>query len=259
MRNISQDLSQTWASICASCFVALIFSYILIILLRYATKYVIWIMLYGIVFLFFIAAIVLLVTSVLSSSNAKKELSVGQLIAAAVFAIIGLVIGIILCCFRRRIRLVIQLFKEASKVLEDIPTLLVEPLLTFIVFGLTCCFALYFAIITSTAGDLEVFKSSGGKFLKALYIENALMKFANIVNCVGFIWFTSFILGCQHFVIASAVCQWFFTRTKSKLDSPLRRGFEHLLRYHIGSVCLGSILITMIKILRMIAEKIRVS
>jgi len=122
--------------------------------------------------------------------------------------------------------------------------------------GLTSVAFLYFAIVIESSGNLEVQNDSRGNFVKADYEKNVAMEMAHYVNLVAFIWFTSFILGCQHFVIASAVSQWFFTRTKDKIGSPIARGFSLLLRFHLGSVCLGSILITLIKIVRMIVESV---
>jgi hypothetical protein len=80
--------------------------------------------------------------------------------------------------------------------------------------------------------------------------------FAHIVNYIAFIWFVQLIFDCQHFVIAGAISAWYFTRDKSKLISPVITSLHNLIRYHLGSVCLGSMIITFVKVIRMIFQAI---
>lgn len=262
LQEVTEDLSRTWPSILITCVVALVFSYVLLMLFRYAIKYVIWIIYIGLVVLMAVGSVVMLVFyfGVKNSNNpTERENAIGFLIASGVLALVAIVLGLVLYFFRKRIRLVVQLFKEASRALIDVPMIIVEPLLTFLALGLTCAGFLYFAMQIESSGSLTVKNDVNGKFDKATYEKNFAMSIAHYVNVIAFMWFTSFILGCQHFVIASTVCQWFFTRTKDKLDSPIQRAFSYLLRFHIGSVCLGSILITIMKIVRMIVNSIKVS
>jgi hypothetical protein len=83
------------------------------------------------------------------------------------------------------------------------------------------------------------------------------MQAASVINFIAFFWFTQFIFGCQHFIIAGTICKWYFTRDKTKLYSPIATTFSHLLNFHLGSVCMGSMLITLVKILRMIVNAIQ--
>jgi hypothetical protein len=70
------------------------------------------------------------------------------------------------------------------------------------------------------------------------------------INFFAFLWFTQFLFGCQDFVIAGAVSKWFFTRNKTKLGWPIAISFAHLIRYHLGSVCFGSLLIAITQMVR---------
>lgn len=253
------DLTHSWLGVVMMCIIALVFSYILLILFRYAIRYVIWIIYIGITVVLFGGAIAFLALFFVQRSKGGDEAEVawGFLIASGVFAMFGLVVALLLYFFRKRIRLVIQLFKEASKALADVPLIIIEPLLTFAAMIVTCFTFLYFAIVIETAGDLEVENDPHGKFVRAEYQKGVAISIASYVNLIAFMWFTQFILGCQHFIIASTISDWFFARTKSKLDSPIARGFSNLLRFHLGSVCLGSLLITLIRILRMIVDGVK--
>lgn len=258
----TEDLTNSWVAIALSCVVALIFSYILLVLFRYAIKYVIWVIYIGIIVILLIGAIVALVFyfHAKNSSNINdREAAIGFIIASAVLAVVAVVIGFVLFLFRKRIQMVIQLFKEASKALGDVPLLVAEPLLTFLTLSFTFVAFIYFAIVIESAGKLKVENDEYGKFAKADYEKNAAIYAAHGFNFVAFLWFTSFTFGCQHFVIASVISDWFFARTKSKIESPISRGFSNLCCFHLGSVCLGSMLLTLVAIIRMIVNAISVS
>lgn len=253
---LGQDLSLTWVPIVLSCVAALAFSFMLLVLFRYAIKYVIWIIMIGTVVFFAAIGVALMVGFFAfngSRDEEKKSASIGLLIGSGIMFIIAMIVTCLVCCFKKRIEMVIQLFKEASRALADVPSVLFEPILTFVSLVITFFCTLYFTYIIMSAGTLQVIEDENGQFEKAEYRHNIGLSIAFWINFIGFIWFTQFVFGCQHFVIASTVVQWFFTRTKDKLDSPLFRSFGYLM-VHIGSVCFGSIVITIVKILKMIVE-----
>ncbi|KAJ6641931.1 Choline transporter-like protein 1 [Pseudolycoriella hygida] len=255
IHKISVDLLHSQLTVLVSCFVAVIFSYALLVLFRYAIKYVIWVIYIGLIVVLVAGAIAFIVLYF----NAKKqnlESPVGLLIAAGIFAIFAIILGVVIFLFRKRIRLTIQLFKEASKALGDVPHIMIEPLVTFVPFSWATIAFLYLLIVIQTSGNLEVKNDANGNFFKAEYVPDFGCIAAYYINIVAYIWFTQFIFGCQDFVIAGIVCQWFFARTKKKLDSPVSRSFHYLLRIHIGSVCLGSIFITIVKIIRMLVDSV---
>lgn len=66
-------------------------------------------------------------------------------------------------------------------------------------------------------------------------------------------------IGCQHMIVAGAVASWFFTRNKSALGWPLARSFQYLLRYHLGTVALGALIIALMKLLRLIFRLVELS
>ena len=82
------------------------------------------------------------------------------------------------------------------------------------------------------------------------YIKDGAMAATRWVNFFAFLWFTQFLLGCQDFIIAGSVSKWFFTRNKTKLGWPIAVSFGHLIRYHLGSVCFGSLLIAVTQLVR---------
>ncbi|XP_067126320.1 choline transporter-like protein 1 isoform X2 [Centruroides vittatus] len=75
---------------------------------------------------------------------------------------------------------------------------------------------------------------------------------------VMFLWLLQCVISCQDVVIAGAVAEWYFSRDKTRLTAPIIKSIGHLVSYHLGSVILGSFIIAIIKLIRIIliqAEK----
>jgi len=115
MTEIIVAFKDTWYFILIMCFVAFAFSYVVLMLFRYAAKYVIWIINIGFVVVVFALAIFFY-----DAKNIEYAITCG---------ITGLISIIILIVFHARIALVAKLFKEASKALIDVPAIMFEPIL----------------------------------------------------------------------------------------------------------------------------------
>ena len=252
MQKLSEDLMASSFAILGTCGVAIVFSFILLTLFRYAVKYVIWVIYIGVVILLIIGALGCLVL-------AAETNNIIFFIVAAVFGVLGIILAVILCVCKKQISLVVEMYRETSKVLMDAPMIMFEPVLTFIMLIFGTISFLYFYLVIESSGNLQVQNDLMGEFDKAVYVKNAALNAAYYMNIIGYAWFTSFIFGCQHFITACTVTQWYFTRSKDKLDSPVIRSFSYLLRFHIGSVSLGALLMTAIMVIRMIIESARVS
>ncbi|KAG4073667.1 hypothetical protein HA402_000891 [Bradysia odoriphaga] len=215
--------------------VAIGFAYIILVSLRHFTKFVVW---------FVVGAFALLMLLLLILC-----LYAGEWLEAIVFIVIGVILLLLFIRRKDKMEFVIKLFKEAAKSLMDMPMLLFEPLLTVLslIIATFCC--VYFMLVIDSAGT----------FNKALYQfeQNAVIKFTYWLNIFVYFWFVQFILGCQHFVAASTVSQWYFTRNKSLVRRPVCNAFSDLIIFHLGTICLGSLLLTLIKILRCIMNGIK--
>lgn len=252
---------KSWAPVMISILISFVFSFGVLFMFRYAIKQIIWGIYIGMVvifFLFSIGFIVAYIAAASSNDSLKKEGASFLLIPAGIFGLIGVISAVVLYLFRNRIKLVVQIFKEASKVLRDIVTLLFEPILTFISLILAFIIFVYYIVVIQNACTLHEYHDTEDRFI-GVYETSALQHVTHALNAFIFYWFLNFILGCQHFVTASTVSQWYFTRDKTKLESPLKRAFGHLLNFHIGSICLGSLMITIVKIILGILRAMTVS
>eukprot|EP00057_Strongylocentrotus_purpuratus_P027203 XP_011681677.1 PREDICTED: choline transporter-like protein 1 [Strongylocentrotus purpuratus] len=68
----------------------------------------------------------------------------------------------------------------------------------------------------------------------------------------GLLWVTQFILACQECTIAGAIAEWFFARDKSLLSTPILKSIYRIIRYHLGSLAFGSLLIAIIMFIRIV-------
>ncbi|KAL7019770.1 hypothetical protein ACKWTF_011243 [Chironomus riparius] len=253
-QDVSEDLSECWREIIYVCIISFAFSFIVLVLFRFVVGFVVWIVLFASIVVSIIATIFLWVKYAQYRKDPDSEKVMTYLVAAIIATCITAIILLMLLIMRKRIKLVVELFKEAGKALSDMPVLLFEPLLTFGALIGTIALWLYIVLMIESAGKLEVHESTSGASMKISYIKDGVMSATRWVNLFAFLWFIQFLYGCQDFIIAGSVSKWFFTRSKSKLQLPILMSFGHLIRYHLGSICLGSIIIATIQLLRIILK-----
>lgn len=79
------------------------------------------------------------------------------------------------------------------------------------------------------------------------------------VLLVGMLWIVIWLAAFQNFIIASAACQWYFFGQGSdadgvKEDVKLCLGVGHAFKYHMGTLAVGSFLVTLCTIIKFIFE-----
>ncbi|KAB7499015.1 Choline transporter-like protein 1, partial [Armadillidium nasatum] len=72
----------------------------------------------------------------------------------------------------------------------------------------------------------------------------------------GFLWVIQFVMACQSVIIAGAVGTWYFRRDKSKLGTPILTSMGNLIRYHLGSVAFGALIIAIVQMIRLVLKYI---
>ncbi|KAJ8919637.1 hypothetical protein NQ315_006163 [Exocentrus adspersus] len=236
------------------------FSLIILALVRYLVGLVVWIVLIGAVLASITGTVILWIIwkQTKDSTNGMPSNLIPDIdsrktetyLAFAILAtIVTIVVVFIIIGMRKRIQLVVQLFEESGKAIAVMPVLLFGPILTFL-----CVFAMvglwfYFCLWIESSGVLTEKRE-----LVFYYEKNMWMKITRWYNFFALLWMVQFVIGCQHMVIAGAVSTWYFTRDKSKVDSPVIHGFYNLARYHLGSVALGSFLIATVQFARVILK-----
>uniref|UniRef100_A0A672Y9R2 Choline transporter-like protein n=1 Tax=Sphaeramia orbicularis TaxID=375764 RepID=A0A672Y9R2_9TELE len=243
------------------CVLALVLSLIMMVVIRYISKVLVWIL-----------TILVIVCSIggtgvlwwlyVDHRNALnnntpsifgKEVAEDNVKALLVYAIGATVFTVILLIvmffMRKRVALTIALFHVAGKVFIHIPLLVLQPFWTFLCLMLFWVYWIAVLLFLGTAGtpiknnatDLVEYKLQGPLQYMVWY------------HAVGLIWISEFILAFQQMTIAGAVVTYYFTRNKSQMPAtPILSAMARTLRYHLGTLAKGSFIITLVKIPRLI-------
>ncbi|CAN7937007.1 unnamed protein product [Ixodes hexagonus] len=191
-------------------------------------------------------------------------------------AAILIILLIILIFLRKRIVIAIALIKEASRAVALMPSALFFPLLPYLLHLLLFAFwgsvAVYpFHVINRIKAAMQknvlpflvqdVNKTStidGLKCQFAQYITNQHLSRAQIYNVIGLIWGMFFIVGLGQVALAAAFASYYWAFRKPQ-DVPffaVLNGLCLTVRYHLGSVAFGSLILTIVRCIRIVLEYI---
>uniref|UniRef100_A0A0M3K1D8 Choline transporter-like protein n=1 Tax=Anisakis simplex TaxID=6269 RepID=A0A0M3K1D8_ANISI len=184
---------------------------------------------------------------------ALPELSQNTLIiCASSMSLIAILLLVAVWCVWPRGALVVDLFREAGRALAAMPCLLLQPLVTccilvaFIIYWIFIALQLY----TSAPPESASLNRSNGEIVDVVTFNvTDRIRYMGWYHFVGLIWISEFIFACHRMVVAGAVAMWYFKRHTA---SPLCNSLANLIAYHLGSVALGSFVITLVKLPRYI-------
>ncbi|KAJ3047837.1 hypothetical protein HK097_011137 [Rhizophlyctis rosea] len=184
------------------------------------------------------------------------------------FAIIALILTLIICCSGKRIRLAIQIIKESSRALQSLPFIFIFPLLKYLLLLAIMAASVWIFALLSTSGEIIAQELTYSVRNESLSASNQLQQFnipgkafngtitlqyLQIYYVFGFLWAYNFIIACSQCTMAGAVASWYWARDKKALPRfPLIKSLGRVLRYHLGSMALGSLIIALVQLVRLI-------
>jgi len=202
------------------------------------------------------------------------------LIFSIILTVITIIILMITFFLRSGIGLMVALFDETASCLRSMPGLIFQPIVTSIVLILFLLFWTTVFLAISTAEKDVIFNETTTRFQLKLPARRVIAyndgrpDFAPIADVhslesvkhetppivkylwwfliVMLFWSSEFILGCQQMTVASSVASWYFSRDRSALVCPIGNSVRRITKYHLGSVALGSFLIVLLKVPRLI-------
>lgn len=224
--------------------------------------------------------------------NAYLQTQETWLAVLIILSVVEAILLLTLIFLRTRIRIAIALIQESSKAISHMMSSLLYPLVTFVL--LLVCVAYWgtTAIYLATAGnplyrvvanvskggcegingtencDPQTFNSSNYlgcpsascMFFKyndeGLFLRNLFN--LQIYNAVAFLWCVNFVIALGQCTLAGAFSSyyWAFTKPDDIPTFPVTAGFIRSLRYHVGSLAFGALILTLIQIIRIILEYI---
>lgn len=256
------------------CLLALVLSMILMVIIRYISAVLVWILtvlvvlgsLGGTSFLWWLyidhrltmnetlATDLKEATETNGETVASKDHMRGLLVYATSATVFTVILLLLMLFMRKRVALTIALFHVAGKVFIHLPLLVLQPFCTFLALFLFWVYWILVLLFLGTTGNPEKNEQTG---LTEFRLSGPL-QYLIWYHAVGLIWISEFILACQQMTVAGAVVTYYFTRDKNKLPmTPILSSVFRLIRYHLGTVAKGSFIITLVKIPRLILIYIR--
>uniref|UniRef100_A0A9J8C9V1 Choline transporter-like protein n=1 Tax=Cyprinus carpio carpio TaxID=630221 RepID=A0A9J8C9V1_CYPCA len=246
------------------CLLALVLSLILMVVIRYISVVLVWILTAvvvvgsiggtGILWWLYVDH-----SKSVNASLTALELEVAKdnqkaLLIYAIAATVFTVILLLLMFFmRKRVALTIALFHVAGKVFTHLPLLALQPFWTFLTLMLFWVYWITVLLFLGSAGLSEQMNESLGWTGLVEFKMDGPLQYMVWYHAVGLIWISEFILACQQMTVAGAVVTYYFTRDKSQMPfTPIVSSVLRLMRYFLGTVVKGAFIITLVEIPRLI-------
>ncbi|XP_027798769.1 choline transporter-like protein 1 isoform X2 [Marmota flaviventris] len=241
------------------CLLSLVLSMILMVIIRYISRVLVWILTI-LVILGSLGGTGVLWWLYAKQKRSPKETVIPEqlqiaednlralLIYAISATVFTVILFLIMLVMRKRVALTIALFHVAGKVFIHLPLLVFQPFWTFFALVLFWAYWIMTLLFLGTTGS--AIQNEQG------FVEFRIsgpLQYMWWYHVVGLIWISEFILACQQMTVAGAVVTYYFTRDKRNLPfTPILASVNRLIRYHLGTVAKGSFIITLVKIPRMI-------
>ncbi|KAK8787087.1 hypothetical protein V5799_023137 [Amblyomma americanum] len=211
------------------------------------------------------------------------------LVLGIVSAVILIVLLLLLIFLRKRIVIAIALIKEASRAVALMPSALFFPILPYLLHLLLFAFWGSVAVYLASSGtaDFKYMNMTGDnnsmtgqsctieeanrtaldsvkEYAQGLkcqftqYVANQHLSRLQIYNFIGLIWGMFFIVGLGQVALAAAFASYYWAFRKPQ-DVPFFAVLNGLLitvRYHLGSVAFGSLILTIVRVIRIVLEYI---
>lgn len=195
--------------------------------------------------------------------------------AAAVFMTILMIVAFLSSiAIVRRILMATSVLKVAAKVIGEVQALIIFPVIPYAMLAIFYMFWLSAALHLFSSGsvvqndcganccayDLKAKRLSCNSCCGYSIHYTAHIAAAILFHLFGGYWATQFFIACSSTVIAGSVASYYWTRGETSAEIPFLPVFssmKRLLRYNLGSVALGSLVVSFVESIRFILEALR--
>jgi len=173
---------------------------------------------------------------------------------AIVITVVCLAMCITICCCWSNIALAVELFDEAGQCVFSMLGILAQPAITIalvIVTYLVCALQIYYALqIKQRVMNQEDDEDLTVRFES----KSQIWEYAWLYLLFNGFWVAVFIDGVHQTSLAGAVSAWFFSETKTRtvVCCPAWNAVKMTLKYNLGSIALGSLLIAIMRTIQVI-------
>lgn len=191
------------------------------------------------------------------------------------------IFSLVILCLRTQIRLAVSVVKEAAKVMNYVPSLIVFPIVPIILTTGYIAVWLYIAVFIYSVGtDVEQaaatcayqYHSGGGvsdcngadsgnpRTMMVHEFDRPIYQNYLIAHVFGFFWNVQFLIYFGYMVIAGAVADWYFSSHENRKDlcrAPICGALARTLRFHLGSIAFGALILAVIQFVRAVLAYIQ--
>uniref|UniRef100_A0A8C8EQW8 Choline transporter-like protein n=1 Tax=Oncorhynchus tshawytscha TaxID=74940 RepID=A0A8C8EQW8_ONCTS len=257
---IFEDFASSWQWIIAALVIAMVVSFLFLLLLRFIAPVMVWVLIFGVLAVGAYGIYhcwweydnyrksAVSITDIGFTTDFKVYLQVKETWLAFLI-ILSVVEGILLLTLiflRTRILIAIALIQESSKAVSHMMSTLFYPLITFVLLVVCVAYWGITALYPLSFKYLWVF---------TLPIKRNLFNL-QIYNVVAFLWCVNFVIAMGQCSLAGAFASYYWSLNKpSDIPTfPLSQAFIRTIRYHVGSLAFGALILTLIQIIRIILE-----
>jgi choline transporter-like protein 2/4/5 len=292
--DLIHDLKTAWPTMIFGLGFGIVACLLFIAVMRWIAGVVAWASLIIFTGFFAVGAIVCIILyGKVEAANEDEKLPF--LVGAGVLAIIFVILLLLITCFRRKITLSIEFIKEASKATNSNILVMFFPIVQSLIEVFIVIFTGYITLKLSTIGNAEYrVKMTREKSFDAgctcnditYYVNNTcnpeffnkncltvcsyrrcslatiensfLIKFFMAYTTFEFLWVMFFITAFAEMVLAGVFAVWYWTMNKDNVPSgSFWDSFNRTVKFHLGTLAFGSLIITIIRIIRMIISSLR--
>lgn len=197
---------------------------------------------------------------------AKVYIGVGAACCVADFIYLCIILWLI-----RRIIIAIEIIKEASKALMRMPEMIFVPPF---VFAAAVLITIYYLIVAAYIQSAEKFEEIPYAKLEEMsqYVgvdlnttnyqipqDDRFIQLLHFYHLFGYFWTLAFFLAIGYTSIAGAVSSWYFSKPGDKKTPPkyaVPMATWRVVRYHLGSLAFGAMIVAIVQIIRVIFRKL---
>ena len=180
------------------------------------------------------------------------EGSENRLLTIAVIATCVAFIVICLILFlRKSIDVMVAFFKEVGIAMATIPSMLVMPPLCLVcILGFVCSWLIISVYIYTVS------KPVATTFGTVVYSHPSYTTYIWVYYVIGLFWGVQFLLAALEMALAGAFADYYAADEEGMLSLPLLKSFWRMIRYHLGSLAFGSLILAIARLLRYIIKLI---
>lgn len=149
---------------------------------------------------------------------------------------------LMICCLWNRIMLAIKIIQATADFITDYQRILIVPVLLAVFLLAYICYWGLAAVYIFSVG--EVVHKEGRIYGRVAWTTQT--KVFWYTHLVSLLWNVSFMLYLSQFMIIVTAVTWYFAPKKSELGSPISNGLIWGITYHVGSIALGSLVLSTI-------------